>query len=106
MVEGETFQISYYAKKHSKFITRNGKWDNKIGCYSFFKKFLLFFQHAYCRNRKIVGLLTKEAFTSSISATHFLKEIYIWVVSDDNSRGKSQDAFSFSIRVVFLLTYF
>ena len=29
MVEGETFQISYYAKKHSKFITRNGKWDDK-----------------------------------------------------------------------------
>ena len=53
-------------------------------------------QSADCRNRKIVGLLTKEAFTSSISATHFLKEIYIWVVSDDNSRGKSQDAFSFS----------
>ena len=29
MVNGETFQISYYAKKHGKFITRNGKWNDK-----------------------------------------------------------------------------
>ena len=29
MVNGETFQISYYAKKHGKFITRNGKHDDK-----------------------------------------------------------------------------
>ena len=30
MVNGETFKITYYAKKHSKFIERNGKWDEKM----------------------------------------------------------------------------
>jgi hypothetical protein len=38
MVDGETFQISYYAKKHGKFITRNGKWNDK--CKYWFSKSL------------------------------------------------------------------
>ena len=38
MVNGEEFEISYYAKKHSKFITRNGKWDSK--CKYWFSKTL------------------------------------------------------------------
>ena len=38
MVNGETFQISYYAKKHGKFITRNGKWNDK--CKYWFSKSL------------------------------------------------------------------
>jgi len=38
MVDGETFKITYYAKKHSKFIERNGKWDQK--CKYWFSKSL------------------------------------------------------------------
>ena len=38
MVNGETFKITYYAKKHSKFIERNGKWDEK--CKYWFSKSL------------------------------------------------------------------
>ena len=38
MVNGEKFKITYYAKKHSKFIERNGKWDEK--CKYWFSKSL------------------------------------------------------------------
>ena len=36
MVNNETFKIHYYAKKHSKFIERNAKWDEK--CRYWFSK--------------------------------------------------------------------
>ena len=38
MVNGEKFEISYYAKKHSKFITRRGQWNEK--CKYWFSKSL------------------------------------------------------------------
>jgi len=38
MVNGERFEISYYAKKHSKFITRQGSWNEK--CKYWFSKSL------------------------------------------------------------------
>ena len=38
MVNGEEFEISYYAKKHSKFITRRGQWNEK--CKYWFSKSL------------------------------------------------------------------
>ena len=38
MVNGEKFEISYYAKKHSKFISRRGQWNEK--CKYWFSKSL------------------------------------------------------------------
>ena len=39
MVNGEKFEISYYAKKHGKFISRRGSWDEK--CKYWFSKSLI-----------------------------------------------------------------
>ena len=38
MVNGEKFEISYYAKKHGKFISRRGQWNEK--CKYWFSKSL------------------------------------------------------------------
>ena len=39
MVNGEKIEISYYAKKHGKFINRRGSWDDKCK-YSFSKSLM------------------------------------------------------------------